>query len=81
MLQAKCIEYQLTDKKYPKKAMKNLEFNVAHIPKDQRFRQDLHGTRSVWNWYKIVMDKPCVHMGPGGSGMDQICYLVPKGFT
>ena len=57
------------------------EFNVAHIPKHQRFRQHLHGTRSVWNWYEIGVDKPCVHMGPGGSGMDQICYLVPNGST
>ena len=60
---------------------KDLEFNIAHIPKGQGFRQHLHGTGTVWNRYEIGMDKRCVHMGPGGSGMDQICYLVPNGST
>ena len=41
----------------------------------------LHGPGSVWNRYKIGMDKPCVYMGPGGSGTDRICYLVPNGST
>ena len=45
--------------------MKKLGFNVAHIPKNQRFRQHLHGIRSIWNRYEIGMDKPCVHMGHG----------------
>ena len=30
------------------------------------------------------MDRPCVYMGPGGpggSGTDRICYLVPNGST
>ena len=29
-------------------------------------RQRLHETESVWNWYKINMDKARVYMGPGG---------------
>ena len=36
---------------------------------------------SVWNWYEIGTDKPCVYVGPGGSSMDQICNLVPNGST
>ena len=43
------------------------------------FRQRLRGTGSVWIRYEIGMDKPCVYMGPGGSGTDRICYLVPDG--
>ena len=38
----------------------------------------LHGTASVWNRYEIGTDKPCVYTGPGGSGTDRICYLVPS---
>ena len=45
------------------------------------FRQRLHGTGSVWNPYEIGTDKPCVYTGPGGSGTDRICYLVPNGST
>ena len=46
------------------------------------FRQHLHETGSVWNTrYEIGTDKSCVYMGPGGSGMDRICYLVPNGST
>ena len=26
-------------------------------------------------------DKPCVHTGPGRSGRDRICCLVPNGST
>ena len=44
-------------------------------------RQRLHGTGSVWNWHEISTDKPCVYTGPGGSGTDRICYLVPNGST
>ena len=44
-------------------------------------RQRLHGTGSVWNRYQIGTDKPCVNTGPGGSGKDRICYLVPNGST
>ena len=44
-------------------------------------RQRLHGTRSVWNRYEIGTVKPCVYMGPGGTGTDRICYLVPNGST
>ena len=46
-----------------------------------KFRQRLHGTGSVWNQYEIGKDKPCVYTGPGGSGMDRVCYLVPNGST
>ena len=45
------------------------------------FRQRLHGTGSFWNRYEIGTDKACVYTGPGGSGTDRICYLVPNGFT
>ena len=45
------------------------------------FRQRLHGTGSVWNRYEIGTDTPCVYTGPGGSGTDRICYLVPNGST
>ena len=48
---------------------------------DISFRQRLHGTGSVWNRYEIGTDKPCVYMGPGGSGTDWIYYLVPNGST
>ena len=41
----------------------------------------LHGTGSVWNWYEIGTDKPCVYTGPGGSGTDRIWYLVPNWST
>ena len=44
-------------------------------------RQRLHGTGSIWNRYEIGTDKPCVYTGPGGSGTDRICYLVPNGPT
>ena len=44
-------------------------------------RQRLHGTGSIWNRYEIGKDKPCVYTGPGGSGTDRICYLVPNGST
>ena len=44
-------------------------------------RQRLHGTGSVWNRYKIGTEKPCVYTGPGGSGTDRICYLLPNGST
>ena len=44
-------------------------------------RQRLHGTGSVWNRYEIGSDKSCVDTGPGGSGWDRICYLVPNGST
>ena len=46
-----------------------------------KLRQRLHRTGSIWNWYKLGMDKPCVYTGPGGSGTDRICYLVPNGST
>ena len=42
-------------------------------------RQSLHGT--VWNRYEIGKDKPSAYTGPGGSGTDRICYLVPNGST
>ena len=42
-------------------------------------RQRLHGTGSILNWYEIGTDNPCVYTGPGGSGTDRICYLVPNG--
>ena len=45
------------------------------------FRQRLHGIGSVWNRYEIDTDKPCFYTGPGGSGTDRICYLVPNGST
>ena len=44
-------------------------------------RQRFYGTGSVWNRYKIGMDKPYVYTGPGGSGTDRICYLVPNEST
>ena len=43
--------------------------------------QRLQGTVSVWNWYEIGADKPCVYTGPGGSGTDRICCLVQNGST
>ena len=46
-----------------------------------QLRQHLQCTGSVWNRYEIGTHKPCVYMGPGGSGTDQICYLVPNGST
>ena len=46
-----------------------------------KFRQRLHGTGFLWNWYEIGTDKPCVYTGPGRSSMDRICYLVPNGST
>ena len=46
-----------------------------------RLRQRLHGTGSVWNRYEIGTDKPCIYTGPGGSGTDRICYLVPNEST
>ena len=61
------------------------QFLVEVISLDQLtlkcFRQRLHGTGPVWNRYKIGTDKPCVYKGPGGSGEDRICYLVPNGST
>ena len=51
------------------------------VPSSKCFRQRLHGTGSVWNRYEIGTDKPCVYTGPGESGMDRICYLVPTGST
>ena len=44
-------------------------------------RQCLHKTGSVWNQYKIGMDKPYVYMADSGSIMDWICYLEPNGST
>ena len=46
-----------------------------------KFRQCLQSNRSDWNWYEIGTDKLCVYVGPGGSSMNQICYLVPNGST
>ena len=34
----------------------------------------------TWNRYEIGTDQSCVYTGPGGSGTDRICYLVPNGF-
>ena len=51
------------------------------LPEIANLRQRLHETGSVWKRYEIGRDKPCVHMGPGGSGTDQICYLIPNGST
>ena len=51
------------------------------FPSTKCFRQQLHGTESVWNRYEIGTDKPCVYTGPAGSGTDRICYLVPHGST
>ena len=45
------------------------------------FRQCLQSNGSLWNWYEIGTDKPCVYVGPGGSSIDQICCLVPNGST
>ena len=45
------------------------------------YRQHLHGTRSIWNRYEIGTDKLSVNTGPGESGMDRICYVVPDGST
>ena len=45
------------------------------------FRQCLQSNGSLWNWYETGTDKPCVHVGPSGSSIDQICYLVPNGST
>ena len=45
------------------------------------FRERLHGTGPVWNRHEIGTDKPCVYTGPGGSGTDRICFLVPNGPT
>ena len=44
-------------------------------------RQRLHDTGSVWNRHEIGTDKPFVYTGPGGSGKDRVCYLVPNGST
>ena len=43
--------------------------------------QHLHRTGSIWNRHEIGTDKPCVYAGPGGSGTDRICYLVPNAST
>ena len=69
-------------KNTPKSYEKNLEFNAAHSPKDQRLRQHLHGldpfgTSMKLIWVSFMLE----HMGPSGSGMDQICSLVPNGST
>ena len=45
------------------------------------FRQRLHRAGSVWDWYEIGTDRPCVYTGPGGSGTDRTFYLVPNGPT
>ena len=47
----------------------------------ERLWQSLHWTGSVWNWYDIGPDKPCVYTGPGGFGTDRICSLVPNRST
>ena len=47
----------------------------------EQFRQCLHGTGSVWNRWEIGTDKSCVYTGPGGSGTNRICYLIPNGST
>ena len=39
-------------------------------------RLRLHGI--IWNGYEMGKNMPCVYTGPGGSGTDQICYLVPN---
>ena len=36
-------------------------------------------TGSIWNWYEIGIDKPCVYTG--GSGIDRYCCLVPNAST
>ena len=46
-----------------------------------KFRQCLQSDGSVCNSYEIGTDKPCVYVGPDGSSMEQICYLVPNGST
>ena len=46
-----------------------------------KLRQRLHGTGSVWNRYGMGTDKPCICTGPGGSGNNRICHLVPHGST
>ena len=51
---------------------KNLEFNVAHIPKGQRFRQHLHGLDPFGTCMKLVwVSLMFEHIGPSGSGMDR----------
>ena len=56
-----------------------LSITALNLKSFQIFRQHLHRTRSVWNLYEIGMGKRSVYTGPGGSGTDRICYLVPNG--
>ena len=46
-----------------------------------QIRQRFHGSGSFWNRYEIGTDEVCVYTGPGGSGTDRICYLVPNEST
>ena len=36
---------------------------------------------SVWRWYEIATDKPCIYAGPGRSALDRFSYSVRNGFT
>ena len=84
MLNRKVIELLLqlkSAKAHGKNYIKVKSHLVRHLLRDCQFRQRLHETVSVWNRYEISTDKPCIHTGPGGSGTDRICYLVPNGST
>ena len=66
----------------PLQPLQALQTSIMHVPilkHPKTLRQRLHGTGSDWNRYEIGTDKPCVYTGPGGSGTDRICYLVPNG--
>ena len=39
-------------------------------------RPRLHDSASVWNWYEIGTDMPCVYTGSSRSAVDQFSCLV-----
>ena len=55
MIQAKGIECQLANQNTQKGYEKNLEFNVANIPKGQMFKQHLHGLGPFGTSMKLVL--------------------------
>ena len=54
-MQATCIECQLANKNTQKGYEKNLEFNVANIPKGQKFSQLSHGLDPFGTSMKLVL--------------------------
>ena len=67
--------YSVSQKKLPTFKTKQL---WKYRAKKISLRQCLHGTRSVWNRYKIGTDKPCVYTDSSGSGTDRIFYQLPN---